>query len=134
MASEQTTERDGMAVLHGYDPETGKVTTDVFLGSASTKSPWHRAHALLDSVRGDFPGWIWSVGQDDRSRYLMYVENMRQMGLGLTVEPFEEWLADHGTTPAKRTLLTEPHDGHPDAEECPGCPHDALSTPPGAPS
>lgn len=29
--------------------------------------------------------------------------------------------------PEKRRLITEPHDGHPDTEECPGCPH----SPPG---
>lgn len=27
----------------------------------------------------------------------------------------------------KRILMTEPHDGHPDTEVCPGCPHDAAA-------
>lgn len=29
----------------------------------------------------------------------------------------------HVAEPPKRQLLTEPHDGHPDTEECPACPH-----------
>ena len=28
------------------------------------------------------------------------------------------------TTPAKRVLMTVPHDGHPDTERCPACPHE----------
>ena len=70
------------AVLHGFDPASGKVTTDVFQHEESRdQSPWHRAQALKNSVEGDFPGWIWSVGQNEASRKLMAAQNMRAMGL-----------------------------------------------------
>jgi len=80
----------GVAVLHGYDPDTGKVTTDRFVEHDGDKtSPWHRAAAIRDSVADDFPGWIWSIGQDERSHYLMYARNMAD--LCLDAEPYDEW-------------------------------------------
>lgn len=79
----------GMAVLHGYDPTNGKVSTDVFRESDGSPilSPWHRAIAMRDSVRDDsgFENWIWSVGQNERSHVLMTMENMRRdIGIEIT--------------------------------------------------
>lgn len=79
----------GMAVLHGYDPTSGKVTTDVYRESDESRipSPWHRAIAMRDSVRDDagFENWIWSVGQNERSHVLMTMENMRRdIGVEIT--------------------------------------------------
>lgn len=77
----------GIATLHGFDPETGKTTTDVFRETDESRipSPWHRAIALRDSVIDDFPGVIWSVGQNERSHVLMTMHNMRRdVGIEIT--------------------------------------------------
>lgn len=74
----------GLAILHGYDPVNGKTTSDPFeerSEDVGKTSPYHRAAALRDSVSGDFPGWVWSIGLNDRARDLMASENMRRMGL-----------------------------------------------------
>lgn len=73
---------NGIAVLHGFDPESGQVTTDAFYEADSPRSPWHRAAAMRESVRNDFPGWIWSIGMNERAHALMTTENMRQIGIG----------------------------------------------------
>jgi len=79
--TEQNAEKTGVAVLHGYDPETGKTSTDEFrerAEDAGQTSPYHRAVALRDSVRDDFPNWIWSIGVNERARSLMADEDMRR--------------------------------------------------------
>lgn len=88
--------KTGLAVLHSYDPKTGETSADPFeerSEDAGKTSPYHRAVALRDSIAGDFPGRIWSIGMDDRARELMAAENMRRWGLdGADADPAEEWV------------------------------------------
>lgn len=63
----------------------GSVTSDDFYEDRY-ESPWHAAGRVRDSVDGDFPGAIFGIGQNDRSRELMAAENMRMLGLHDMVE------------------------------------------------
>lgn len=75
-----------IATLHGFDPETGKTTTDVFRSDdehyTGPNSPYHRAEALRNSVTDDFPDWVWAIGQNEEARALMTTQNMRALGFG----------------------------------------------------
>ena len=108
--TKQSAESDGLAVLFGYDPSTGRTTADPFPESPSDDgptSPWHRAAALRESVAGDYPGWLWTIGMNERARLLKGAENMRR------------WFGDEQTPFGKR--------------ECsdPECPGDGHYVPPG---
>ena len=51
-----------MAVLFGYDPETGEHTADPLVGlNSSGDDPITWAHGLKASVEDDFPGWYQQV-------------------------------------------------------------------------
>lgn len=82
----------------------------------------------------------WRVFVDARASYTVNVEasseeeairrvyetHTRGETLAALADPDVEFslrMDEAQEVPAKRVLMTEPHDGHPDTEECPGCPH-----------
>ena len=81
---------DGVAVLFSGDPRTGVCSMDVFKESDEHTTTWddgrpvdpyHRAAALRDSVKDDFPDRVFTIHVNERARDLMANERMRWMGL-----------------------------------------------------
>lgn len=68
----------GKAVLFLLQ-ENGRVSADTFLEDDHV-SPYHAAQRLQSALEDDFPGGVWSIGQNKRSKKLMGAENMRRLG------------------------------------------------------
>lgn len=78
----------GLAVLFIYQ-EDGTVSADPFYEDDGYESdPFHRAQAIWESCKDDFPGAIVSIGLNERARTLMGRARMRAWGF--TEEELEE--------------------------------------------
>jgi hypothetical protein len=66
------TREEPMAVLFGYNPATGETTGDPLVGvhESTGMDPISWAWALHESIKGDFPGWLFAVTGNDAAKKL----------------------------------------------------------------